>query len=689
MVNYGASALIAANLTPQAVQASGCLVVITDNFSSAGERDAIQRLCAERGWHLVSSAGNDGFGAGVNRGVEAAIALGATTFVALNPDVEARGPTLRRLVERVEQSPSCILTPIIKDSSKRVVFEGTQVNRGTGAIRRGWRPDDDDPEWANWLSGACLVFSDRVFRVLGGFREDYFLYWEDVDFSRRAAEAGFSLSVARDEQVIHDEGGTQRKSGSRAKSDLYYYYNARNRLVFAVDHVSGDRLHFALSTPRESLAIWLRGGRRQLLTQPSGVWATAKGAASGLLYFGRTRPPRMAPDRGVSAEASRTILVAHPSPDLYGSDRVLLESVAGMVEAGHRVVAVLPQDGPLVLELQRHGAEVVFCPAPVLRKSALSPTGFARLLKETAAALPRARRALRETSADVLFVNTITNFVWLAVGRSAGVRVVCHVHEAERSAATLVRKGLYAPLLVAHQLVVNSSFGLRVIADTWPALAKRATIVMNGVPGPTSPSLPRAELDEVQLLFIGRLSPRKGPQVALEALRILLGEGRRAHLSILGAVFEGYEWFERELRDFVDAYGLSDNVTFLGFHPEVWEHLDSADIVLVPSTVDEPFGNTAVEAMLAQRPLVVSATSGLLEAADGYDTARRVPPSDARAIAGAVEDLLKHWGDVRRQTETDRERALAKHAPSVYRRALVACLFPNSADPMEAARYVA
>lgn len=43
-----------------------------------------------------------------------------------------------------------------------------------------------------------------------------------------------------------------------------------------------------------------------------------------------------------------TVLIAHPSADLYGSDRVMLETVDALVAAGRRVVVTLPADGPLV-----------------------------------------------------------------------------------------------------------------------------------------------------------------------------------------------------------------------------------------------------------------------------------------------------------------------------------------------------
>ena len=81
-------------------------------------------------------------------------------------------------------------------------------------------------------------------------------------------------------------------------------------------------------------------------------------------------------------------------------------------------------------------------------------------------------------------------------------------------------------------------------------------------------------------------------------------------MTIVGAVFPGYEWYEAELREQVRNLGLEGSVTFCGFVPDVWPVLETLDVIAVPSRYDEPFGNTAVEAVLAGRPVVVSATSG-------------------------------------------------------------------------------
>lgn len=359
----------------------------------------------------------------------------------------------------------------------------------------------------------------------------------------------------------------------------------------------------------------------------------------------------------------RSVVIAHPSPDLYGSDRVMLESVSAFTSAGVRVTVVLPGHGPLVDLLVERGAAVEYATMGVLRKSAMNPAGLVGLAKGQLAGIGPALDLFRRTSADLLLVNTVTIPGWLAHGRMAGLPVVCHVHEAEASQSSLVKKVLYAPLLLADGLVVNSRFALGVLTDVWPVLGGRARIVYNGVVGPEAPEPPRADPKPLKLLFLGRLSPRKGPQVAIDAMRELADLD--VTLSLLGAVFPGYEWFEDELRQ--AAATLPDGkVTFLGFRPDIWDVVADHDVVLVPSTVDEPFGNTAVEAMLAERPLVVSETSGLREAARDYATARFVPAGDAGALAAAVRGLHDDWEQVRHQSPADRDEALRRHAPETY-----------------------
>jgi glycosyltransferase involved in cell wall biosynthesis len=365
------------------------------------------------------------------------------------------------------------------------------------------------------------------------------------------------------------------------------------------------------------------------------------------------------------------VLVVHPGAELYGADRVLLESVEALADRFDVTVA-LPHAGPLADALEALGVPVTFCPMPVLRNAALRPRGAARLLTDGVRGVIPALRLLRRHATGGVYVNTLTLPSWPLLARLAGRRSVCHVHEAEQSAPRMLRRAMALCPALADRVVANSRFTLDVLTEVAPRLRARSTVVHNAVRGPAEVVPARPRLDgPVRLLYVGRLSPRKGPQVAIATLRELVDRGVDARLDLLGSVFDGYEWFEAELRDTVAAAGLGDRTRFLGFSPDVWSHLARADVVLVPSVGEESFGNTAVEAVLAARPLVVSDTSGLREAAGGYASAQAVDPGRPSEWADSVLRVVDGWDDFRRHAHDDAGEARRRHASWRYREQLV------------------
>jgi glycosyltransferase involved in cell wall biosynthesis len=372
------------------------------------------------------------------------------------------------------------------------------------------------------------------------------------------------------------------------------------------------------------------------------------------------------------ANRSATVLIANPGAGLYGSDRVLLESVQALRATGHRVVATVPEDGPLVADLTAAGAEVVICPTPVISKAALRPRGLARLLATMIRSLRPASRLIRQVDPDIVYVNTITPPLWLVLARVHRRHSICHVHEAEASASPVIVRALCLPLLLADRLVVNSEFSLGVLTRAIPRLGRRAQVVYNAVPGPPAITPPRAELrDPIQLLYVGRLSARKGPDVAIAALALLRNRGHDVRLDLVGAVFPGYESFQDSLLRQVERSGLGEHVVFHGFAPDVWPFVAATDVVVVPSTIDEPFGNTAVEAILGGRPLVVSAISGLTEAVDGFDAAVPVAANQPEALADGLEQVVLNWAAYSAKAMADAGTAASRFSAERYARQLL------------------
>ena len=371
----------------------------------------------------------------------------------------------------------------------------------------------------------------------------------------------------------------------------------------------------------------------------------------------------------------RTVLIANPGADLYGSDRMTIESVKALVGGGFRVFVTVPGPGPLIDLLTQAGATVLEQPTPIIRKSLLSPKGLLQLLRETVEAWVPSWRLLQHTNAGTVVVNTITPPLWFPLARLAGRQVACHLHEAESTVNPAVRWAMYLPLQFCHRVIANSEYTKQVLADSSIGLVNRTRVVHNTVPGPAEVVEPRAEIDgSPRLLYVGRLSHRKGPQVVVAAMDLLRGRGIDSRLDIVGAVFPGNEQYEEGLRAQVRELDLHDQVEFHGFQSDVWPFLAACDIAVVPATEDESFGNTAAEAALAARPVVVSEIAGLKEATSASEAALLVTPGDPVEAADAITTIVEQWPEFTERALGDAERVARRFSSQAYADGLIDAL---------------
>ncbi len=379
-----------------------------------------------------------------------------------------------------------------------------------------------------------------------------------------------------------------------------------------------------------------------------------------------------------------TVVVVNPGADVYGSDLQMLESVSALVEAGARVVAWCPAPGPLVDRLVSRGATVHVQWFPVVRRSYLSVRGALRLAGELARSAPAMVRTMRDLQPAVVYVNTTTIPWWLVLARLCRMPVVCHVHEAEERDRTSVLRALNAPLLLATRVVLNSRNTARVLWRLVPGVRSRSSVVLNGVPDrPEPPVPPLGQPGLTRLAVVGRLSPRKGPQVAVAAVKVLLDQGVPVCLELAGSVFPGYEWFEEDLRALVAKEGLENHVTFTGFVSPSSVAFDRAHIVLAPS-FGESLGNAVIEAQLAQRPVVATRVGGHLESVRDEVTGLLVEPGDAADLARAIRRLVDDPQLRARLGQRGRQEAVRIFSLARYRREIAEVVLSCVRDPLPA-----
>jgi D-inositol-3-phosphate glycosyltransferase len=153
--------------------------------------------------------------------------------------------------------------------------------------------------------------------------------------------------------------------------------------------------------------------------------------------------------------------------------------------------------------------------------------------------------------------------------------------------------------------------------------------------------LPR---DRPILLFVGRIQPLKGPDVAVRALAEL---GRPDALLLVVGGASGTDGADEvaRLRGLVDELGLDEQVRFVAPQPHhiLSTYYRAADLVVVPSR-SESFGLVALEAAACGVPVVASAVGGLVSLVDHESSGLLVPERDPAAFASAIARLLAEPG---------------------------------------------
>ena len=511
-------------------------VVVVDNFSTADE--PARGRGARRGAGLARRrhAGQPRLRRGLQRRRRRRRARwAAATFLFLNPDaVDQPATVVAELAgaqpARAHGADQPAARRLRRAGSSSAWPAPTCATAGSAAGRPTADPATTDP--GDWLCGACVVVHDELLDRIGGFDEGYFLYWEDVDLGYRAvAGRRLAWSCARTWSPSTTRAARTPTAGRRAPS---------RPCTTATTAATGWPSPPATWTGARLLRWLLRDPGGQL-----GDPAARRAAAAAALAAAccgrpwRARSPASAwpcrpssPDRRPRARRP-SVLVVHPGAELYGSDRVLARVGRRRCcrpptwssrcpgtgrsppswSAAARAVVDLPDAG--AAQGGRCARPGSLAAAPRRRRWASCPA--------LAAAAPARRRRRRRQHARSSRPGCCSP------GWPAGRWSATCTRRSGRGRRSLQPRCCSLPLRAARTVVANSRFTRDVLTGLVPGLAAR-TDRASPTPcrGRPSPAPPRDRLDgPVRLLFVGRLSPRKGPDVAIAALRELRRPRRR------------------------------------------------------------------------------------------------------------------------------------------------------------------
>ena len=244
-------------------------VVVVDNDSSDGSEEVLKGRYPQH--VIIQSGANLGFAGGTNVGLRYALGHDASYAWLLNNDTLVEPDALTELVKRMQEKPGaglCGSTLVYHfDRSKIQAYGGATYNKWLSTSRHigqdapryqagGEVIDAEEVEaQLDYLVGASCLASRAFLEEVGLMSEDYFLYFEELDWAARA-KGRYALAFAPKSVVYHKEGGSIGSSSDGAKkSRLADYYGVRNRLLYT-------RLHAPEALPSVYLGLLITLAKR-------------------------------------------------------------------------------------------------------------------------------------------------------------------------------------------------------------------------------------------------------------------------------------------------------------------------------------------------------------------------------------------------------------------------------------------
>lgn len=348
----------------------------------------------------------------------------------------------------------------------------------------------------------------------------------------------------------------------------------------------------------------------------------------------------------------KKILIVHQSSELYGSDKTLLLLLKYLNREQFYPVVILPNEGPLLTELQKLNIDVYVTPVIKLHRKMFTLKNLFLTGVQIIKGLKHLKTLDRKYGFDIIYSNTLAVLLGYLYARISGKKHLWHVHEIIKSPKIVASFFLKLLKSKANHFTVYNSFATAKYWESQLSLPKREnySVVHNGVESYefdedsfSNSAIRKALFDannEVVIGLVGRINKWKGQELLLNVFDSLSNKHDNIRLVFVGSPPPNLEVYLEDLKNKIKAFKKEKSVKILPFRDDIGQIWNAIDIAVVPSTEPEPFGLVAIEAMFAKKPVVASNHGGLTEIVENGETGFLVAPNNVEELESALEKLI-------------------------------------------------
>lgn len=344
-----------------------------------------------------------------------------------------------------------------------------------------------------------------------------------------------------------------------------------------------------------------------------------------------------------------TIAVFHPSAELYGADRILVNALKALPTNVNKRVYLL-REGPLVNFLKENVANVeviIKTDMPVIYRAIFNPKGIVNTLLNLIRFLIFILKENHEHSFSSAYVNTSSNVLVLPLLMLAGIKRYIHIHEIIDSPKLIGWLTAFMSRWFANKVVCVSQAVLDGMKRYVTSIDAVCLVLHNGIDAIKVNDEQRmidgewTENRKLTFYLFGRIQPRKGHWFLIESLaklpRHLL---EKTEFVLMGGIVPGQEEDLKSLQRSIIKHELVPFIKIEDFAADISEPMSDADVCLVPSLVKDSFPTTVIEAMSAGRPVITTNNGGAKEAVIDGETGYLIAPNNTHQLANSIKLLI-------------------------------------------------
>lgn len=344
----------------------------------------------------------------------------------------------------------------------------------------------------------------------------------------------------------------------------------------------------------------------------------------------------------------KNILFVSHSAELYGAERVLLQTIEGLNKGKFKPILVLPRPGPLEEESEKLGVETVQVPSKwwltEKGKSWKQPFSWLWNLKS----IFRLSQLINKKDVDLVFSNSAVNFTGALAAKWKRVPHIWSLHEILEGTSSVMRFLLGRRALIGMISALSTRIVVNSDATGLPFRQQgKVRKVFMGVKrnqeDQVSKGVLRREfgfnLEDFVIGVVGKIYLEKGQKEVVEAIGMIVKTWPQVKLFLVGEIRDK-SYYRKIQKSILDNH-LENHVVMTGYQKEISSILSMIDLLVVASNI-ESFGRVALEAMAVKTPVLAVRRGGISEVISPGESGFLIESRKPEVLSQAIILILEN-----------------------------------------------